>query len=276
VGVEEYVLAATAEEAVRLAGVPGTAVMGGGTTVMPAATAGTLGATRVVGLLAAGLDGVRRPGALAIGAMTTLDEIAELDALPALARAAGAVGGWALRRSATIGGNLLVGAPYGDLAPVLLAYDAELRIAGPGGQRTVALAEALAGTGAVVAAGEILTEILVPPPPEPVTFLRCARRASNSPAVVTVATRVRRAGAQVADARIALGGAGPRAFRATAAEQALIGGPGDAAAIAAAARAAREASDPPTDALASSWYRRRMVELFAGRALAESLAEERR
>jgi CO/xanthine dehydrogenase FAD-binding subunit len=250
--------------------------MGGGTTLMPRATAGTLGATRVVGLIAAGLAGVRGDGRLAIGAMTPLTQVAQLDALPALAAAAGAVGGWALRGSATIGGNLLVGAPYGDLAPVLLAHDAELRLVGPSGPRTLALADAPADAGPVLGPGEILTEILITLPSEPVTYLRCARRAANTPAVVTVATRVRREGAVVVDARIALGGASPRARRAGAAEAALVGSAGDGAAIAGAARAAADASDPPTDAIASSWYRRRMVEVFVRRALTESLGEEAR
>jgi hypothetical protein len=48
-GVREYVLASSAEEAASLVGEPGTALMGGGTLLMPLATAGTLGAEHVPG-----------------------------------------------------------------------------------------------------------------------------------------------------------------------------------------------------------------------------------
>ena len=44
----------------------------------------------------------------------------------------------------------------------------------------------------------------------------------------------------------------------------------DEAAIAAAAAAAAEECEPFTDAIATDWYRRRMVGLFVGRALARA------
>jgi CO/xanthine dehydrogenase FAD-binding subunit len=69
------------------------------------------------------------------------------------------------------------------------------------------------------------------------------------------------------DARIALGAAGPHPLRARQAEAALIGKPLDTSSIAAAAAAAQAECDPPTDALASSWYRRRMVGVYVRRAL---------
>jgi CO/xanthine dehydrogenase FAD-binding subunit len=59
-------------------------------------------------------------------------------------------------------------------------------------------------------------------------------------------------------------------LRARDAEAALIGRPLDEASIAAAAEAAMAASDPPTDALASGWYRKKMVGVYVKRAL-ESL-----
>ena len=145
-GVREYVLATSAEEAAGLAGEPGTVLMGGGTLLMPRATAGTLGAERVVGLHAAGLDYVQRNGATAIGAMSPLATLATLADLPALRSAAGGVGGWALRNTATLGGNLHAAAPYGDLAPVLLALDATVRLVAAEGERTAALRR-LAGRG---------------------------------------------------------------------------------------------------------------------------------
>ncbi len=102
-------------------------------------------------------------------------------------------------------------------------------------------------------------------------YLRYGRRQANTPAVVAVAARVV-IGAQgtVVEARIALGAAGPHPLRARQAEAALAGRPLDASSIAATAAAAQAECDPPTDALATSWYRRRMVGVYVRRAL-ESL-----
>ena len=273
-GVREYVLATSAEGAARLVGEPGTALMGGGTLLMPQATAGTLGAERVVGLHAAGLDYVRRNGATAIGAMIPLATLATLDDLPALRSAARGVGGWALRNTATLGGNLHAVAPYGDLAPVLLAMDATVRLVGTSGERTLALIDWLTEEGGHGA--EVLAEVVVPPPRGLTAHRRHARRAANSPAVACAAVRLVIEDGAVAEARVALGAVAPRALRAAAAEERLTGAPADAAAIAAAAEAAAAAASPADDPVASSWYRRRMTAVCVRHALESALGEEPR
>jgi aerobic carbon-monoxide dehydrogenase medium subunit len=265
--VTEYALPATPEEAAQLvAEDPAAIVMGGGTTVMPRVVTGDLNGRRVVGLARAGLDHVRRNGAMTLGAMAPLRAVAEISELPALAAAAHSIGSWALRTTATVGGNLLVDGPYGDLAPALLALDAEIGVAGANGERRVALADALQDGGALEP-GELLTEVVVPATDGTTSFQRCARRAAGAPAVVTVAARVRREGDAVAEARIAVGAVGPRATRATGAEEALVGSAGDAAAINEAVATAVAATDAEDDSVASAWYRRRMTELHVRRAL---------
>jgi xanthine dehydrogenase small subunit len=272
-GVREYVLATSAEGAASMVGEPGTALMGGGTILMAQATTGTLGAERVVGLHAAGLDYVRRNGATAIGAMTPLATLATLDDLPALRSAARGVGGWALRNTATLGGNLHAAAPYGDLAPVLLALDATVRLVGNGGERTLALAAWLTEEGDH---REVLAEVMVPPPRGRTAHRRHARRAANSPAVAGAAVRLVIEDGAVVEARVALGAVAPRALRAAAAEERLTGAPADAAAIAEAAEAAAVASEPVDDPVASAWYRRRMTAVCVRHALEGALGEEAR
>ncbi|HEY6014153.1 MAG TPA: hypothetical protein VIU37_09095, partial [Candidatus Limnocylindrales bacterium] len=98
-------------------------------------------------------------------------------------------------------------------------------------------------------------------------FLKYGRKHANTPAVVTVAARVTWDGLRVADARIALGAAGPHPIRARDAERVLVGTDLGADAIAAASAAAARECEPFTDAIATEWYRRRMVGLFVGRAL---------
>jgi CO/xanthine dehydrogenase FAD-binding subunit len=271
--VQEYLLAATPEEAAELvAEDPAAIVMGGGTTVMPRAVIGELSGRRVIGLARAGLDYVHANGGTTLGAMTPLGTVAERAEIPILAAAARSIGSWALRTTATVGGNLLVDGPYGDLAPALLVLDAELGLAGANGTRKVALAEALED-GTVAAPGELLTEIVVPAAGGTASFERCSRRAAGAPAVVTVAARVRREGGMITDARIAIGAVGPRAFRATAAEELLVGSPGDADAIGAATAKAAEAAEPTDDSVASAWYRRRMTELHVRRVLEAATSE---
>ena len=67
----------------------------------------------------------------------------------------------------------------------------------------------------------------------------------------------------VSGGRVALGGVAPHPVRSPAAE-ARLDDP------AAAGEAAAAAIDPPTDAIASAWYRRRMTRLFVQRALEEA------
>jgi CO/xanthine dehydrogenase FAD-binding subunit len=271
--VRDYVLASTVEEAVGLvAEDPSAIVMGGGTTIVPRATVGELNGRRVIGLARAGLDRVSRNGELTLGAMTPLQAVTELDDAPALAAAARSIGGWALRTTATIGGNLLASRPYGDTVPVLLALDAEIALAGAGGEQRIPIAEALHGDRPL--AGEILTEIVIPERAGTVSFERCARLATGAPPVVSVAARLRREGGTINEARIALGAVGPRAARVDAAEEALVGSSGDAAAIETAVEAAAASVESADDAVASGWYRARMIRLHVERALASALEEE--
>ena len=245
--ITEYLLPDSAEKAVaELA--PGGAVMGGGTTVMPAVHAGALDAERVVGLARAGLAGIERSGGRTrIGAMTPLAAVAALDGVPALAEAAQAVGGPALRNMATIGGNLLAGAPYGDVGVALLALGAEVELSG----RTIPLDDLWSS----LRPGEEIILGVAFDDDHGSVFLRWARRAANSPAVVCVA---------VSGGRVALGGVAAHPVRSPAAEAASD--------PAAAGAAAAEEVDPPTDAIASAWYRKRMTELFVRRALEKSHA----
>jgi CO/xanthine dehydrogenase FAD-binding subunit len=233
--ITEYLLPDSAGKAV--AELTRAVVMGGGTTVMPAVHAGALDATRVVGLARAGLAGIEREnGRTTIGAMTTLKAVAELEG--AVGQAAAAIGGPALRNMATVGGNLLAGAPYGDVGVALLALGAEVRLTG----RTIPLEELWTS---FKPDEEIIESVAFDDDPDSV-FLRLARRAANSPAVVSVA---------VSRGRVALGGVAPHPVRSVADPE----------------RAAQEI-DPPTDALASAWYRRRMTALFVRRALEQSHA----
>ena len=71
----------------------------------------------------------------------------------------------------------------------------------------------------------------------------------------------------VANARIALGGAGSRPVRARAVEAALLGRPLDESSVTAAAALALTEAEPFSDAYASAWYRGRVLPVHLRRAL---------
>ncbi len=248
-------------------------VMAGGTVAMPLINEGISLPEAVMGLRLAGLDRLERAGdTLRIGATATLTQLLNQDAVPMLREAARNTAGWAIRNMGTVGGNLFTPPPGGDVAVALLALDASVTLASTRGERRLPLAEFLTGFMTTeLAADELLVEITVPVRSEPTAYLKFGRRHANTPAVVTVAVRLEWHEERVADARIALGAAGPHPIRAHGAERLLVGTGLDADAIAAAAAAAARECEPFTDGIATDWYRRRMVSLFVGRAL-EQLA----
>ena len=84
-------------------------------------------------------------GGLCIGALTTFAEIAASDLVkqhaPLLAEAAAQVGDPTVRNRATIGGNVSHGDPQSDSPTVLTALCATLNVTGPGGDRSIAVAD---------------------------------------------------------------------------------------------------------------------------------------
>jgi xanthine dehydrogenase small subunit len=68
-----------------------------------------------------------------------------------------------IRNRATLGGNLATASPIGDSAPLLLALDARVRIAGAGGERVLPLDEFFIGyRKTALRAGEVAVSVVVP------------------------------------------------------------------------------------------------------------------
>jgi CO/xanthine dehydrogenase FAD-binding subunit len=252
-------------------------VMAGGTVAMPLINEGLSLPESVMGLRRAGLDHVRRVAAtlgvgdtLQIGATATLTQLVEQPHVPMLREAAANTASWSIRNMATVGGNLFTPPPGGDVAVALLALDASLTLVGPRGERTLPIADFFTGFMTTqLADDELLAGLSVPIPTGTTAFIKFGRKQANTPAVVTVAVRLDWDERRVDEARIALGAAGPHPIRARRAEEALVGTRLDHDTIAAASAAAAEDCQPFTDAIATDWYRRRMVDLFVSRALAQ-------
>jgi CO/xanthine dehydrogenase FAD-binding subunit len=272
VTVHEYLVPGSLPEALGLLERhgPDLLVMAGGTLVMPLVNEGISLPERVMSLRGTDLDGLEATdGGLRIGATATLTRLAEQDAVPLLREAARRTGSWPVRNMGTVGGNLFTPPPGGDVAVALLALDARVRLAGPRGARVLPLADFFTGfMTTAMDADELLVGIDVAPAARETAFIKYGRKHANTPAVVTVAIALRRDDAgRVADARVALGAVGPHPIRSAGAEAALAGTALEPEAIEGAAAAAVRDCEPFTDAIATAWYRRRMVGVFVRRAL---------
>ena len=260
---------------------PDTKVVAGGTDLLPQLKNGVLKPGWVVDLSAvAELRTISDApdGGLRIGASVTAREL-ELDArvrsrFAALAESAAMVGSVQVRNLATLGGNLCNAAPSADMAPPLLALDAEAVIAGPSGQRRVSMASFFLGVRrTVLAPGELLLEIVIPAQGAQSggNYLRHTPRRELDIAVVGVASQVTLTGGKCTTARIALAAVAPVPLRATDAEQALVGQPLTPQQIERAAELASGAARPIDDHRGSIEFRNHLVRVLTRRTLTTAL-----
>jgi aerobic carbon-monoxide dehydrogenase medium subunit len=245
----EVIVAASRAEAVEAFGDgTGVTVVAGGTIVMPEITHGRLRPGRALLIARAGLDGVQRDGArTTIGAATTIAELE--DAVEPLGTCARRLADYEIRGQATLGGNLCAPpgeeSPRGDLQAALLALDAQVRSTGAGGERTEPVEDFLAaGPG-----GRLVLEVSFADP-------EAAATASVRRPHAHAYTILRVCGARVGgELRVAISGAGPTAVRSRAVES--TGEP----------ERVLDDVTPHDDALASAWYRGRVLPVLVRRAL---------
>ena len=130
-----------------------------------------------------------------------------------------------IRNRATLGGNLATASPIGDAAPILLALDATVHIAGAAGRRSLPVASFFTGyRKTALASGEIITAVEIPKPlPAFVRFYKIAKRRLDDISTVAAAMAldvgahgaVRRAG-------FAFGGVAATPIRVAEAETAVV------------------------------------------------------
>jgi aerobic carbon-monoxide dehydrogenase medium subunit len=252
----DLVVPASRDEAVAAFGDgSGVTVFGGGTILMPEINYGRLKPERVVLLRDAGLAGLNRNGStVTIGAMTT---VAELEQAPEpLASAARHVADHEIRAQATLGGNLCAPpgkTPRGDLQAALIALAAAVRFAGKDGEGTEAVEDFLAGDRDARLVLEVELE-------EPKRAAHASARRPHAHAYTILAACAAETSSGI---RIGVTGASPHGIRARSVEQALAGG----ASGEEAAQKILDDADPQDDALASAWYRERLLPVIVRRAL---------
>ena len=215
----------------------------------------------------------RRNGGWRIGPLTTHATLQDSDDLGVVAKAASLIADQQVRNRGTIGGSLAHGDPASDLPGVLLAFDGSVTARGGGGDREIAAADLFQDyLTTSLDPAELITSVSIPAlEGYGWGYEKFTRRAEDW-AMVGVVALVKAAGGTCEDVRIGLTHMGSTPLRASAAEDALRGGPLDAERIAAAAEHAADGTEPPGDANATPDYKRHLARVLTRRALESAAA----
>jgi len=274
----------TVDEAVGLlAGDPQARVLAGGTDLIVQMRSGRIAPSAIVDLKRiGGISGVRaEAGGFVIGAATPCtalkDDKALAAAWPGVVEAANLIGSVQVRNRATMAGNLCNASPAADSVPALVAAGATCLIAGPNGQREVAVEDIPAAPGKTsLAPGEFVVEIRLPIQPAggADAYLRSIPRTEMDIAVVGAgASLVLDAKGTCTAARVAVGAVAPTVVLVKEAGAALVGTRLDDAALDRMADAIRAACRPIDDKRGTAEYRTAMAGVLARRTV--KIAHER-
>jgi xanthine dehydrogenase YagS FAD-binding subunit len=158
-----------------------------------------------------------------------------------------------------------------DTASPLVALEARVRIVGPAGERSLGLESFFVLPGQdltrenVLRPGELITEVVLPPPVKGLrsSYRKVRARGAWDFALTGVALALQLAGGKVARCRIVLSGVAPSPWRVAAAEALLAGGPVDASTAGRVAALAAKGAQP----LAQNAYKVDLVRALVEEAL---------
>ena len=212
------------------------------------------------------LDGIVQDDSLQIGALATIRTVRNAPQIQAeytaLSEACAAFGSTQIQMMGTIGGNVCNGSPASDTVSALMAFDAQLVLAGPDGERNVSVEEFLVGPGKTsLQKGELLVSATLPTPTGGKVgsaFIKVSRVEADL-AKVSVAAVLVREGDRIVGCRLAFGAVGPTVLRTRRAEVVLIGQPFSAELALEAGQVASEEITPINDVRSTAWYRREVV-----------------
>jgi carbon-monoxide dehydrogenase medium subunit len=274
----DYVAPATLGEAVSLlAAGGGTAkVLAGGQSLLPTMAFRLATPSMLVDLrklkelqkISVGADGVRL-GARARWRDIEGDERLQ-SAHPLLVAAVEHVAHYQIRNRGTVGGSLAHADPAAEMPGIAVTCEAEIRVLGSKGERTIRAGEFFTGAlTTTLADDEIIVEVRLPawPAKRRWGFEELSRRRGDFALAGIAAFYDVDTGGKAMNAHIGVIGACIRPHRIVEAEKALNGRVVDQAAIQAAARAAEATLAPPSDLHASAAYRRSLAGTLLERAL---------
>ncbi|MGH7903269.1 MAG: FAD binding domain-containing protein [Candidatus Dormibacteraceae bacterium] len=268
------------EEALaELAREPGTVPLAGGTDLMVAINFGRERPSRIMSI--ARLEELRTlqmDGTVRCGAGVTYTRMLEAlrESTPALAQAARTVGSPQIRNAGTLGGNLGTCSPAGDTLPVLAALDATVLARSRARERRIPFGDFMRGPkSSSLEPGELVAGVQWEDAGPAQAFLKAGTRNAM---VISVASLCLVADRRRRRVGLALGSVGPVIVRAGEAErfaEGLFEESGwerplraTGAARARFAELAGMAARPIDDVRGTAAYRRHVVGVMAGRALA--------
>jgi carbon-monoxide dehydrogenase medium subunit len=213
-------------------------------------------------------------GCLSIGAMATVNMVARhvgvRERFPGINDAAMSLAAEQVRNQATVAGNLCMAVPSADMAPILFAHGATMRVVSPVGERRIALRDFFVGPRETVLGPTDVVVAIEVPPPAPGSgdaSLRQGGRVSLSLPVAAAAAVVVMDGGVCRQATVALGAVAPTPIVAPAAGQAVAGRELTDEALAEAGERAAEAAVPIDDLRATKKYRLELVKVLTRRVL---------
>jgi len=213
-------------------------------------------------------------GALQIGATATINSVARhhgiKERFPGINDAAMSLAAEQVRNQATVAGNLCMAVPSADMAPILLAHGAAMRVVSPAGERAVPLREFFVGPRETVLEPADVVVAIDVPPPEPGTgdaSLRQGGRVSLSLPMAAAAAVVVMDGKMCRGATVALGAVAPTPIVALAAGEAVAGKELSEDVLREAGERAAEAAVPIDDLRATKEYRLELVKVLTRRVL---------
>ena len=274
----EYVAPTSVEDALAALAEAGDEgkVLAGGQSLLPVLRMRLNAPEKVIDLgRVEGLRGIREDGdTIVIGAMTTHDEVANSELVKEhaalLAKATAEVADPQIRHRGTLGGAIVHADPAGDLGAPVLALDAEMVIAGPGGERTVAAKDFFTDLfETAVGDGELLTAIRIPKHTGWGAHYEKFVRVSHQWSIVGIAVALRVEGGSIAEARVGLTNMGSTPLRAPSVEAALVGR--SAADLGDACDTVADGTNPPSDLNGDADYRRHLARVLTRRAVLTAL-----
>lgn len=198
------------------------------------------------------------PGALRVGAMTTLSELETALAphYPSFCQMIRRYGSTQVRNAATIGGNIANGSPIGDGPPALIALGARLHLRKGADRRDIALENFFLEYGKQDRApGEFVEAITIPLKPDRLKCYKLSKRYDQDISAVCGCMSINVQDGHVASARIAFGGMAGIPKRAAQTEAVLTGSPWSEQTLRAAMQAMAVDFQPLSDMRASAHYR---------------------
>lgn len=210
---------------------------------------------------------------IAVGALATYTDVAEseliLSRCPLLAQTAVVVGDVQVRNRGTVGGGLAHADPAEDLPAAILALDADIKAAGPDGERWLPASEFfITMLTTSLMPEELLTEIRVPARDGYKSAYQKASRQAAGFAIVGVAVCLKEAAdGTCEDIAIGVTGVGDVAYRAEKVEAALRGQKLDDDTVAGAAALVTDGVDPIEDVNATPAYRSHLAQVYVERTI---------